>query len=281
MTNFTDTRLPPYLKFPEFASIMYYAIRFAPETQQFLLTVLYTLNEEISEVRQVSDPNLAKVKLQWWRHEIEKLYEKKAEHPVVQALYPYLSVLPKEHLEKIIDLYEMDLNQNRYQDFTELGEYLGLYGQSYFICLAYVSGLLHHASSHADHLLIASIGEAALLTEKLHKMGQDIAKGYIYLPIDMLKEKQLKPAQLLHYEQSPEIQAICETLATTLKNTLTTGIKELKKFPKDKRCFIRYIARASLFTLKKLEQDHWQVLKHQVTLSPMKLLWMAWKNSHF
>ena len=73
-------------------------------------------------VDECTDPSLARVKLAWWRTQIDQMFEGKPEHPVTPALRPHLQScsITRERLLAVVDGMEMDLDQTRYLDWPGL-----------------------------------------------------------------------------------------------------------------------------------------------------------------
>jgi len=96
-------------------SSFYYSFIFLPQKQRRAITALYAYCREVDDVvDNISDPQVAAAKLQWWRTEIDALYRGQAQHPVTRALATVLDDfdLPEEQLEEILDGMGMDLQQN-------------------------------------------------------------------------------------------------------------------------------------------------------------------------
>lgn len=116
-----------------------------------------------------------------WRAEVELLYLGKATNPVMAAMAPVVSryKIPKELLLALIDGCEMDLDRTRYQTFEEL--------ESYCYRVASIVGLIsieifgYKSESTKDYAI--NLGYALQLTNILRDIGEDAARGRIYLPL--------------------------------------------------------------------------------------------------
>src|SRR3546814_14726672 len=87
------------------------------------ITALYAFCREVDDVvDECTDPSVARMKLAWWRSQIESMYAGKAEHPVTQALEPHVHAydLSADRLYAIVEGMEMDLDQDRYADWARL-----------------------------------------------------------------------------------------------------------------------------------------------------------------
>lgn len=86
--------------------------------QRKALWASFAFTHEIAKTRKmVTEPTLGLIRLQWWRDELAKLYEAQqdlAANPVLQALNAVVPAyaLPQESLDKIIDVYDVDLRQS-------------------------------------------------------------------------------------------------------------------------------------------------------------------------
>ena len=85
-------------------SCVYYALHFSPEPLQKSLAALYVIHKEILKIPyQQLEEAIAIQKLQWWKKEIERLYQSQPTHPATRHLTPHLAHLPKLLFEEIIE----------------------------------------------------------------------------------------------------------------------------------------------------------------------------------
>ena len=104
-------------------SSFYYSFLFLPPERRRAITALYAFCREVDDVvDECTDPSLARVKLAWWRTQIDQMFEGKPEHPVTLALRPHLQScsITRERLLAVVDGMEMDLDQTRYLDWPGL-----------------------------------------------------------------------------------------------------------------------------------------------------------------
>ena len=107
-------------------SSFHYSFRLLDPARRAAITALYAFCREVDDiVDEVADPNVARVKLAWWRTEVDRIYGGTPQHPVAQALAPVAQRyrLPQAHLQTVIDGMAMDLDKTRYLDFAELEIY--------------------------------------------------------------------------------------------------------------------------------------------------------------
>lgn len=185
-------------------SSFYYGFLCLPKPRRRAIMALYAFCREIDDVvDETSDAELARTQLEEWRAEIARVYAGTPQHPVSQALADIVAEfrLPEEQLLEIIDGMEMDLEQNRYADFSQL--------QLYCYRVASVVGLLsaeifgytdRHTLRYAHDL-----GLAFQLTNILRDVGDDARRGRIYLPQDDLARFGVAEDDILAGRYTPQM----------------------------------------------------------------------------
>ena len=162
--------------------------RFLSVEKRNAITVLYAFCRELDDVVDgCTDPNVAQITLNWWRSDLEKVFNNEMpEHPVHQALKDIRASfdLPKNEFEALIDGMQMDLEQARYGSFDELKLYChrvaGVVGR----LIARILGFSNPKTlEYADKM-----GLALQLTNIIRDVGEDARQGRIYLPIEEMKK---------------------------------------------------------------------------------------------
>lgn len=182
---------------------------FLSKEKRQAMTALYAFCREVDDiVDECTDHEVAQTKLNWWRQEIDKLYNQQPNHPVSFALAPYIQSfnLAKEHFVEIIDGMEMDLQFNRYADFSQL--------QLYCYRVASVVGLLSaqiFGFTNRDTLKYAhDLGMAFQLTNIVRDVGEDARRGRIYLPLDELEKAKVTEEDILQSKASDQVKELME-----------------------------------------------------------------------
>ena len=162
--------------------------RFLSVEKRNAITVLYAFCRELDDVVDgCTDPNVAQITLNWWRSDLEKVFNNEMpEHPVHQALKDIRVSfdLPKNEFEALIDGMQMDLEQARYGSFDELKLYChrvaGVVGR----LIARILGFSNPKTlEYADKM-----GLALQLTNIIRDVGEDARQGRIYLPIEEMQK---------------------------------------------------------------------------------------------
>ena len=162
--------------------------RFLSVEKRNAITVLYAFCRELDDVVDgCTDLNVAQITLNWWRSDLEKVFNNEMpEHPVHQALKDIRASfdLPKNEFEALIDGMQMDLEQARYGSFDELKLYCHRVAGVVGCLIARILGFSNQKTlEYADKM-----GLALQLTNIIRDVGEDARQGRIYLPIEEMQK---------------------------------------------------------------------------------------------
>jgi len=256
-------------------SSFYYSFLFIPAEQRRAITALYAFCKEVDDVvDECSDSDVARRKLDWWREEIERCFSGQARHPITRALEQSVQKhnLPIEYFQEIIDGMAMDLEQTRYESFSELALYCHR--------VAGVVGLLSaevFGHQQRDTLKYAQeLGMALQLTNIIRDVREDSERGRIYLPLDELLEYRINPHDILQGNVTDSLQ---ELLAFQAQRARQYYQRALSHLPAQDRYAQRSgVIMAAIYQtlLDEMEADNFRVTQQRVKLTPLRKLWIAW-----
>jgi phytoene synthase len=258
-------------------SSFYYAFLFLPPERRLAITALYAFCREVDDVvDECTDTSIARIKLAWWRTQVETMYQGKAEHPVTQALTPWLTPfqITRERLLAIIDGMEMDLDQTRYLDWPALEKYCwhvaGVVGE--------LSAGIFGAQSPAILQYASKLGIAFQLTNIIRDVGDDARRGRIYLPISDLQTFGMRAADILNSQYSEKFDALMAFEGARARALYREAIEALPA--NEHRAQRPGLMMAAIYyaLLNEIEHENWQVLHQRISLTPVRKLWLAWKN---
>jgi phytoene synthase len=255
-------------------SSFYYSFLFLPETRRKAIIALYAFCREVDDV---TDDNItediSRVKLQWWRDEISRLFQGTPQHPVTRALHKSIEQfdLPQEYFLEIIDGMEMDLEQQRYPSFKALSLYC--------YRVASVVGLLSaEIFGYQDRQTLKyarDLGMAFQLTNILRDVGEDARRGRIYLPQEDLQQFGVREQDLLQGRETPEFYQLMTFQAQRARDYYQRAMSHLPETD-------RYAQRAGLIMsaiyqnlLDEIERDGFHTLTHRIGLTPLRKIWLA------
>lgn len=262
-------------------SSFYYSFRFLPEDRRRAVTALYAFCREVDDVvDECHEERVARLKLAWWRSEVERLYAGVPEHPVGQALLPHVRALdlPQGQLLEIIDGMEMDLDQARYASFRDLQLYCyrvaGVVGQ---LC-AQIFGYQDRQTLKYAH----DLGIAFQLTNIIRDVGEDARRGRIYLPVEDLQRFNVPADDILNYRETPAFRELMLFQIERAEQFYAQALAQLPKVdrkPQRPGLMMAAIYRATLDEIRRDGAE--KVLNQRLSLTPIRKLWLAWKTSVF
>jgi 15-cis-phytoene synthase len=258
-------------------SSFYYSFLFLPTERRRAITALYAFCREVDDtVDECTDESVARTKLAWWRKEVGAMLAGTPSHPVTQALRPHLATygLDGQHLLAIIDGMEMDLNQTRYLDYAALKRYCWHVASVVGILSARIFGF-----SRPETLQYAErLGLAFQLTNIIRDVGEDARKGRIYLPVDELQQFNVTAADILNARHNENFEKLMRFQTGRAQQVYDEAFALLP--PADRRAQRPGIIMAAIYRtlLTEIEDDGYHVLKHRISLTPIRKLWIAWKT---
>ena len=256
----------------------YYSFLFLPPERRRAITALYAFCREVDDVvDEVSDPDLARTKLAWWRKEVGAIFSGTPQHPVALALQPVVAAyrLPQQHFQTVIDGMAMDLERNRYLDFADL--------ERYCHCVAGVVGLMSaeiFGYANPGTLDYArNLGIAFQLTNIIRDVGEDARRGRIYLPQDDLARHGVSAASILKRESTPAMVPLMKAQVARARRWHQNALDALPL--EDRRTQRPGLIMAAIYRalLDEIERDGYAVLDHRIALTPLRKLWIAWTTA--
>lgn len=258
-------------------SSFYYSFRFLPPDRRRAITALYAFCREVDDIAdEVTDVDVARAKLGWWRAELANLFQGHPQHPVTKALAHATKSfgVDQTRLNEIIDGMEMDLTRHRYNDFESLRLYChrvaGVVGQL-------SAGIFGYSNpktlDYAEHL-----GLAFQMTNIIRDVGEDSRRDRIYLPQDELAKFGVTTADILAAKHSPAFQKLMMFQTERAKSLYDEAFKALSS--EDRRPQRPGLIMAAIYRalLAEIELDGFQVLTQRTSLTPMRKLWIAWRT---
>jgi len=258
-------------------SSFYYSFLFLPEEKRRAITALYAFCREVDDaVDECSDPALARARLAWWRTEVDAVYQGNPQHPVARAL---ASIVPRfrlsqQHLHEIIDGMEMDLQYNRYPNFSALKEYCHRVAGVVGMLSAEIFG--YHEPRTLEYA--ADLGLAFQLTNIIRDVGEDARRDRIYLPLDELDRFGISTADVTSGRETDSLRQLMEF---QIDRALGFYRSAMDKLPAVDRAGQRPgIVMAAIYRtlLEEIRADGCRVLRQRVALTPVRKLWIAWRT---
>lgn len=275
------------------ASSIYYALLTSSDAQRPHLTALLALHKEISEVLiECKEASVARVKLAWWRSELEQSLKGQSNHPITKALSSEGSLLslcssdPKataqvfQLFSEMIEATELDLSQGRYLDWPNLEKYLLLNAGSLSKLLSWQ--LLGNNYSPEKHdAFTTNLAKAIGLTIIIRDIGLHSMQGRIYIPMSDLRQFNVTANQIQQRQYSDNFKELVDFQKTRALSFFDATQQELNSFSKEEIRRLRpLLSFASMHKelLQKIDKSPKDILEHRTNLSPLRKAWIAQKH---
>jgi phytoene synthase len=261
-------------KVAQSGSSFYYSFRLLTPSRRTAITALYAYCREVDDVvDEVSDPNVARAKLAWWRTQVAAIFDGTPQHPVALALQRAVSrfAITQPHLQTVIDGMQMDLDQVRYVDFPELETYCdrvaGVVGR--------MSAEIFGYQDPATRDYARKLGIAFQLTNIIRDVGEDARRGRIYLPQEDLARFGVAPSELLRARTSPAFVDLMRFETERARAWYDAAYAVLPAG--DREAQRAGLAMAAIYRtlLDEIARDGYRVLDRRIALTPLRKLWIA------
>ena len=168
-------------------SSFYYSFLFLPRYKREAIYALYAFCRIVDDAvdQGAGAPGDQRRILGEWRAELRRVYDGRPTHPIAARLADAVRAFPirREHLEAILEGFEMDIDRRRYATFEELSEYC------YRVAAAVGLGCIEifgYTDPRARDYAV-NLGIALQLTNIMRDLRTDAERGRIYLPLDELR----------------------------------------------------------------------------------------------
>lgn len=168
------------------AGNFYHAFRLLPRPQRLAMCALYAFMRVADDLSDGPGPvETKRGPLEEWRHQLDAALAGKHLHALHPALQHTLATyqIPPQYLHDVLDGVGMDLSTQRYDTFAELYRYCYRVASAVGLACIHIWGFTQEqAKEYAE-----AAGVAFQLTNILRDLGEDAARGRVYLPGEDLR----------------------------------------------------------------------------------------------
>ncbi|HSX20777.1 MAG TPA: presqualene diphosphate synthase HpnD [Gammaproteobacteria bacterium] len=262
-------------------SSFYYSFLFLPPEQRAAITAVYAFCREIDDVvDECSDTTVASTKLKWWASEIDRVFLGQPQHPVGVALHQALQKFPLQRIwfDQIMQGMTMDLHYQGYQTYEDLNLYCHCVASTVGMLAATIFGYKNPSTlEYAKQL-----GMAFQMINIVRDIGEDARRGRIYIPEEELAAFGISPADILQAKnsKSDKLHALLAKQAQLARDYYASALSLLA--PEDRASQRSGLIMAKIYftILSEIERANFAVLKHKISITPIRKLWIAWRSWH-
>ena len=253
----------------------YLATLFAPADRRDALYALYAFNVEIGRVRDLArEPMPGEIRLQWWREAIsgERAGEAAA-HPVAAALREMLAGhgFVAAPLLELIDAHGFDLYDEPMATVADL-ELYAIRTQSPLFAMA--AGILKPGGAPPE-LFTLDASVVFTIAGVLRNFGRHTARRQLYVPAEILKRHQVRPADIFAERTSaPLLAALAEMREIARRHLAAAQVKLAAVAPEILPAFLP-VALAGP-QLRRMERAGYRPFAPD-QISPWRRQWLLWR----
>ncbi|MCL2162577.1 MAG: presqualene diphosphate synthase HpnD [Betaproteobacteria bacterium] len=255
-------------------SSFYYSFMFLDPARREAITALYAFCREVDDVvDECRDPAPAHARLDWWRQEVERVFDATPTHPVglaLQEICPSFG-LSRERLLEIVDGMAMDLHNRRYADFPALQDYCYHVASVVGLLSATIFGVSDPRTLEYAH----DLGMALQLTNIIRDVGEDARRGRIYLPIDELQRFDVSEADILSAHASDNFRKLMAFQAERAEAYYEQALAKLPAADRKNQRPGLVMAAIYRALLRKIVRGGFRVLDRRTSLTPLRKVWLA------
>ncbi|MBX2806205.1 MAG: squalene/phytoene synthase family protein [Hyphomicrobiales bacterium] len=260
----------------------YWSALFAPEPARQSLLALYAFAIELSRIPdRVSEPQLGRIRLQWWRDALAPAVTSgEGNHPVLAAMAEVVRrhTLPLSELDAMIEAHEFGLSDEPMQDRAKLRSYLdATTGAQLRLASAILGG---RPGEHER--LIAAAAAAYGLSALMRALPHDAAHGRIFLPGDLLAAHGLHPNVILSGTDNADLRAALRDLRADTVQAFEQMRPLFAKLPRALRPAFLPLSPVPAY-IQALASPELNPIRQMAQLNPLRryaLIWRSYLTGH-
>ncbi len=223
------------------------------------LFALYAFNLEIAKIAEVvTEPLIGRIRLQWWRDALDRLYGGEiVAHEVARPLGAAIAAagLNRALFDRLIDARERDLDATPLPDLAALEFYARETGSP---LLELALQALGRAPGQPEISPAAgSIGAAWALTGLIRAVPFHASRRRLYLPLDLLKAANVRTGRLFDMKPDPGVAIVARAIGERALFHLEEGKAAIRSIPGTARAplLLAELARLYLADLRRADWD--------------------------
>lgn len=222
--------------------------------------------------------NEARQQLEFWRAEVERLYQGVPEHPIAFDLLKPIAdyKIPKEPFLEMIRGCAMDLDGARYETIEDLESYMRGVASSVGVMCVHIFGW-KYTSRENIYEFAKTFGYAFQLTNIIRDVGADLEIGRVYLPLSELKAAGYSVERLTLRDHGPAFDRLMEGQYKRAK-TYYARARNLVDF-RDRLDLLPAEVMAHVYEglLDEIKAHEYRVLFAKTSLPGWKKAWLAFR----
>ena len=203
--------------------------------------------------------------LDWWRTELDAMYEGRATHPVFVALLDTVRKygIPRQPFADLIQAFVQDQTVTRYRNWDEVFAYCRYSANPVGRLVLYLCG---HSDEERQRLSDATC-TALQLANFWQDVTVDLLKDRIYIPLDVMERHGYTVEELLAHRFTPAFREVMRELVGKARGLFLEGAPLAARLDRRMALDIDLFSRGGMRVLRKIERQGYDVLAARPAIS--------------
>jgi phytoene synthase len=256
------------------AANFYHAFRLLQREQRRAMCALYSFMRVTDDLTDGPESVMDKRQsLEAWRRQLDDSLVGHPSHPLHVAFHHTVERyrIPRAYLDAVLDGVAMDLDTDRYETFAELYPYCYRVASAVGLACLHIWGYTgEEAKRHAE-----AAGIAFQLTNILRDLGEDAARGRVYLPREDLARFGYEEQDLFHHQRDGRFQDLMRFEAARAYSYYDSAEALVPLLPAAGRSVFLVMQRTYRGLLDAIVHHDFDVFGRRIRLSRLHKLWLA------
>jgi squalene synthase HpnC len=203
--------------------------------------------------------------LDWWRTELDAMYQGRATHPVFVALRDTVRKygIPRQPFADLIQAFVQDQTVTRYRNWDEVLAYCRYSANPVGRLVLYLCG---HSDEERQRLSDATC-TALQLANFWQDVTVDLQKDRIYIPLDVMERHGYAVEELLARRFTPAFREVMREIVGKARGLFLEGAPLVRRLDRRLALDIDLFSRGGLRVLRKIERQGYDVLAARPAIS--------------
>jgi phytoene synthase len=252
-----------------------------PHERRRALYAVYAFCRFLDDITDDDGVNDPPAMLARWRAELDQVFSGTPSRAISRALGENVRRfhIPRRYFEEVIDGVEMDLTRRRYHTFADLSLYCRRVASAVgLICIEIFGYRWPSARVYAERL-----GIAFQLTNIIRDVGEDAARGRIYLPMEDLARFNIAEVEILNSVYNDRFRNLMEFETNRARQFYREAEDALDDEDRGSMLAAEGMRLIYSSLLERIARSNYRVFDRRQRLSAARKLYLvgrAWAGSH-
>jgi len=206
--------------------------------------------------------------LDWWQHELDRMYDGESQHPVFVALQGTVREfnIPKQPFADLIRAFIQDQKTTRYQTWEGVLDYCVYSANPVGRLVLYLCGYSDPGRQR--------LSDATCTALQLANFWQDVTvdqlKDRVYLPLDLLAKHNYTVEDLFAHRFDERFEAIMKEAVDRANNLFLEGLPLTRMVDRRLSIDLELFSRGGMRILDKIRQQNYDVLSRRPSISKIE-----------